>query len=271
MSLTRNNNLVIVQEPAVLNMPRPSYMKTYGLGRIRKSMDNDVRLLVWAQQFRPLMIGGRKVFQSYCAYAGASVPIGFLARKKNVKNDEEELPVIDTGFPRSNGVQSLHVDHRIPNSAGGADNCWNFEGLCAELNMSPHKGSRITLHVMAEAFRRGETIMGMNFEPRWELFIWNFENYHEKNRATDIEMVNWWPFWLRHTSPPFRPFVPGYDEKRHEMYLSPKESLMEEWAILARNVCQYLRWCADTNCKKIVRETFEREYGYKPEEMAAAK
>jgi hypothetical protein len=133
--------------------------------------------------------------------------------------------------------------------------------------MPPMKSDRKTLHVVAEAYRRGGTIGGRSFEPMWDLFIWNFNNYHSgKNRASDIELSCWWPWWLRKSTPPYAPYLPGYDEKRREMTCTPKESLQMEFAILAWNVLLFCKYTTEER-RKAVHETFEREYHCTPEEM----
>lgn len=260
--------LVIITEPAILNMPRPMYHKTPGMGGNRKEMTAELKLLKWAEQFRPLRINGRQVMQSYCAYGGLSMPVkvsantGFGSEEKKA-----EWKKLETGFGGMAGEVQGHVDHKIPNGHGGEDDCWNYQLLSSNYNMSPMKGERKTLHVVAEAYRRGGTIGGRSFEPMWDLFMWNWKNYHSGDgRATDIELSNWWPWWAREQTAPYKPILFGYDEQRREMICSPEESLKMEFGWLAYNVLLYIKY-APKKYGDEVRETYEREYLATPEEM----
>jgi len=275
VQLRQQNKIVIIKEPAILSIPREMYSKTPGMGANRKEMTADKKLLKWAEQFRPLRINGRQVMQSYCAYGGLFMPVrvsadtgfGSEKREKKENGEREKFTGIDTGFSAVSGQVVGHVDHKVPNGHGGQDDCWNYQLLSSFYNLVPMKGERKILHTVAEAYRRGGTIEGRSFEPMWDLFIWNWEKYHESDgKITDIEMMRWWPWWLRKTDPPHRPYLPGYDEKRREMVVSPEESLKMEFGILAYNVLLYCKY-TQKKLEREVRETFEREYVCTPEEM----
>lgn len=271
MIIRTRNKIQIVKEPAVLTMPREMYSKTSGMGANRKEMTADKKLLKWAEQFRPLRINGRAVHQSYCAYGGLRMPVKVSADtgfgNDNSSDEKKSWKKMETGFSGMPGEVVGHVDHKVPNGHGGEDDCWNYQLLSSFYNLSPMKGERKTLHVVAEAYRRGGTIEGRSFEPMWDLFIWNFDRFHDGDgKITDIEMIRWWPWWLRKTDPPHRPYLPGYDEKRREMFVSPEESLKMEFGWLAYNVLLYCKY-APKKFGDDVRETFEREYVCTPEEM----
>lgn len=239
-----------LEEP-VLHSERESYMKVRGMGGAREQMSPEITLLVYAQQFRPFRVAGKNYLRSYCAYAGEALPL-------NVS--------VNTGLPKMSGGQIMHVDHIIPRGHNGLDDVSNYQGLSKSYNEVGNKGAKKTMHVVWQAFRQGQTIDGIAFQPLAENFLWVFDRWAAGSKICDVPLCSWFPWWNRNPAPPHRPIFWGYDEARKEMRVSPEESLRMEFSVLAWNVLLYCKYTTP-ECRNQVQETYEREYGCTATEM----
>src|SRR5262245_51610050 len=84
-----------------LAIERSMYQKTHFMGSDRSTIDDDVYLLVFAQQFRPMRIRGIMTKNSYCAYRGLEAPLRLTK---------------STGLPAPSNSYQSNLDHIIPRS-----------------------------------------------------------------------------------------------------------------------------------------------------------
>lgn len=244
-------------EPIKIDLSGSMYRKTHNLGGDRITNADEIYMLLWAQQFRPMRIGVRTVQASYCAYRGLGAPL-------RVK------PSVGIAIEGSSYVSNL--DHIVPRSLNGEEHVLNYQLLASWYNSISFKGGLPTFHARWHAFRKGGDIDGLPFAELADVFLWVFDNFHKDKSLRYMlpnDMCFAWPWWAREVNAPYRPILHGYDEKNHVMRASKEESYLSEWSALAHNVINYTKATKSTAYAATVRQTFEDHYRMTPEVLAS--
>lgn len=240
-----------------LNIGRSMYQKTHFMGSERANVDTGLRLLSFAQQFRPIRINGTLFRNSYCAYRGLGAPLKISPA---------------TGTPEPKGYHEANLDHIIPRSVNGEEHPFNLQLLSAWYNSLKFKGGLSTFHSRWHAFRKAGEIDGLPFVELADLFFWCFDAYHAHPNMRNIinfDICFAWPWWAREPRPPFRPILHGYDESRKMMSVTKEESYLLEFSVLAQNSIRFLKMTESNPVKTAVREAYDHYYRMSPESMAS--
>lgn len=193
----------------------------------RKRVPDDLRLLIFAQQFVEM-----KNFKGYvCAYTGISSPL---------KLEKLSYPIFYQAKTQVANLDHI-VSHRI--DLANYKNPMNCQYLRRDINQY-EKAEKLTAHALYEILRRGKSIQGI--DKLQEMIFKAWTAWREANRV-EYHVFPYWFYW-----PDGAMNLWGYDIQKGKFICSPAVSYAQELRIKARFYLNFLKNLDDEMIKKYI-------------------